>query len=63
MAVVGAGPAGLTVAADLAKLGYQSCRLRGTARCRRRLSLWNPRVPIAKTHRSSRSQLHRKFGR
>ena len=47
VAVVGAGPSGLTAARDLALLGYADHRLREQARARRHAALRHPRVPPA----------------
>ena len=47
VAVVGAGPSGLTAARDLALLGYAVTVLREQARARRHAALRHPRVPPA----------------
>ena len=51
VAVVGSGPAGLTCASDLAKMGYDGHHFRGPAHRRRRAGLRHPRVPSAQGHR------------
>ena len=53
VAVVGSGPAGLTVAADLARMGHARDHLRGAARAGRRADLRHPRVPPAQGDRAS----------
>ena len=47
VAVIGSGPAGLTCAGDLAKLGYDVTDLRSAAPCRRRAGVRHPGVPSA----------------
>ena len=52
VAVIGSGPAGLTCAGDLAKLGYDVTDLRSAAPCRRRAGVRHPGVPSAEVHRA-----------
>ena len=47
VAIVGAGPAGITCARDLATIGYKVTRLRGAARGRRHAAPGHPRLPSA----------------
>ena len=56
VAVVGSGPAGLTLAADLGVLGPQRHDLRGPAQGRRRARVRHPRVPPAQEHRGGRDR-------
>ena len=54
VAVIGAGPAGLTCAGDLAKMGYDVTIFEALHTGRRRAGLRHPRVPSAQGHRPDR---------
>ena len=58
VAVIGAGPAGLTVAADLVKLGHEITMFEALHVGGGVLILWYSRVPFTKSHRAKRSSLH-----
>ena len=52
VAIVGAGPAGLTCAGDLARMGYEVTGFRGAAHRRRRTHVRHSGVPSAEDYRA-----------
>ena len=56
VAIVGSGPAGLTAAGELVKLGPRGDHLRGLPRAGRRADLRHPGVPPAQGHRPGRGR-------
>ena len=56
VAVIGAGPSGLTVAGDLAKLGYKVTVYEALHVAGRRVDVRHPRVPSAQGHRPARGR-------
>ena len=59
MAIVGAGPAGLTAARELALLGYRDNGLRSAAGCRRHVARRHPRIPAASRGAGRRGRARR----
>ncbi len=63
VAVIGAGPSGLTCAGDLAKMGYKVTDLRSPAPGRRRACLRHSGVPSAQGHRAEGNRRSEGHGR
>ena len=58
IALIGAGPASLTVARDLAPLGYELCRVRCRSARRRHDPQPDPEIPPAGGHHRRGGRLH-----